>query len=454
MNDIECAITILKDGQLRYQAQAGSSSVNMRGRLKNDPLCRWTIKRLEHWVKRAIAANSRRGTAPIGFELEDLQLIGTYLYQMLFDDKDLREHFEQALQNVLVRQELYTERRLRLNVIFEADADELAGLPWEFLFVKPENGDDGMFLAGERTELLLSRRIASRQSERRPESRPPKGETVTVLLVSCSPDKIGNESFAQISGQELKELKALLSDVNALSGSEQAPALRVVPLEDPTYDVLKDTVDTLRPQIVHYVGHGKPEHISMRRSEGDLEYDPEQGGRQFLWVNSHSVKSLFTHHQPRLVFFNACNTAVQSVDSLRSLARELIRVDVGGVIAMQYAINNQDAGLFAKVFYSALARGTAIDEAVRLGRNKIGAQHPPWSNPRFATPVVYIQNNEPIIDPPTGTNGDAAGRVVATIGSSSPHSSATVSGPLAAEAQREPMPIMTQPPAASTPLTG
>jgi hypothetical protein len=70
---------------------------------------------------------------------------------------------------------------------------------------------------------------------------------------------------------------------------------------------------------------------------------------------------------------------------------------------MQYSIEVEDAGRFARTFYEEIRQGSYIDEAVRVGREVFGQKQDDrkvFADRRFATPVVYFQQKgaQPLID--------------------------------------------------------
>jgi hypothetical protein len=118
------------------------------------------------------------------------------------------------------------------------------------------------------------------------------------------------------------------------------------------------------------------------------------------WITSQDIVGLlpFGDDKPRLVFLQVCKGAAPgTLESFKSTASELVYADIPAVVAMQYSISNDDARLFAKTFYSCIAAGEKIDEAVKAGRIALGQQWPAWQHPRFGTPVVYLQSNKAIV---------------------------------------------------------
>jgi dipeptidyl aminopeptidase/acylaminoacyl peptidase len=96
---------------------------------------------------------------------------------------------------------------------------------------------------------------------------------------------------------------------------------------------------------------------------------------------------------PRLVVLNSCSGAAGGPSDLfSSTAATLVRGGVTAVAAMQYKISDQAAMMFARGFYSAIARGRGVDDAVSSGRVAIlglGDQTLEW-----VTPVLYLRGQD------------------------------------------------------------
>jgi len=254
----------------------------------------------------------------------------------------------------------------------------------------------------------LSRRLVLRRDRDESEGRgrrsaAPADNQLTVLLVECNPDYIDGVKLDNVNTDEFARVRKALETIGK--------QVNVVAIADPSFDELRAKLRETQPRIVHYIGHGKPGHIALRKAREDDDFDPQGNALQYRWLDSNSVKAMFSDVKPRLVFLNACSTgASESIESFKSLARDLLYADVGGVVAMQYGITNGDAAMFAKAFYKEIARGVPIDEAAKAGRQELGLRVPPWAHPRFATPVVYVQDNEPIVTgalPPAASDPEA-----------------------------------------------
>lgn len=396
MDCTECRLLVLDGNTIHYdddrepEVKKGWIWGDSWEETLNRELSAITIKRLNHWV----------ATYESFFQREDLQLLGQHLYEILFRDKQIRKTFETTYRWFEKRRAdrvSDAEMRLRLRLDFKKPALELASYPWEFLFMPRDKRGDvetaGFFLAGGKTELILTRFVPGPGSRDLKPEEPP----LRILIAFSHPkelDIVGDQDVTDA----IKNIKQLETDKNTqgvLSGN-----CLVEQLDNPTHSQLKDKIKIWAPHIVHFIGHGKAGKIALMKKEKLIEFDPIQRkkGPEADWIDSPSVCSLFAAHKPRLVFLHACNgAAADSLDSFKNTAGELVSFGIPAVVAMQYGISNEDAGAFAKVFYEQIGYGKDIDEAVKAGRFALATQAPAWDHRRFGTPVVYLQSEKPIV---------------------------------------------------------
>jgi hypothetical protein len=173
-------------------------------------------------------------------------------------------------------------------------------------------------------------------------------------------------------------------------------------VENLGYDQLRNEIAGFCPHIFHFIGHGTDGKLSLVKVYNEADYDESLRENQVRWIPGDEFKDLFSNDpspKPLLVFLHACRGAsALSEGTFISCARQLVN-DIPAVVAMQHSISNQEAGTFAAKFYEQLGAGCEIDEAVRAGRVSLGELYPRWRHPRFATPVVYLQKNDPLVHP-------------------------------------------------------
>jgi hypothetical protein len=110
-------------------------------------------------------------------------------------------------------------------------------------------------------------------------------------------------------------------------------------------------MNKIRPQILHFSGHGA--------SSGEIILESETGEAKA--VGPSALKALFESFRPQLqiVVLNSCYSADQA-DAFTEI--------VDAVIAMKDSIGDRAAIAFASAFYSALGFGRSVSEAFKQGR--------------------------------------------------------------------------------------
>jgi hypothetical protein len=403
--EVTCTLTIKDDKKAEYEDnllhQRGEGDA-VSGELGGASHVRETIKLLNRLV-------AKEGPPCTRYEL---QILGCHLYDVAFGLKGsaLREAFEKTHRRF--NQE-NVKGRLRLRLVIAQDAKQLSGFPWEFLFMP---GDPGFFLAGEKTELILTRYVPQPPID--PVELEPE-DALRILIVVSRPRSPGLNTV---------DAEQLIKEVVSL---QDAPDLRiqVLPCESPTRAELEAEVRKHKPHIVHFVGHGQPGEIALRHTEeqirlarGEIEMRTGRAPTahevdEADWADATSLRE-FLHAglddpaTPRRLFFlHACEGASpteseNALTSFRNLAQELAaHGKVAAVVAMQYKISNTDAQSFAREFYGRMRAGCEVDEAVSLARRKLGSApqgtgRQSWNDRGFGTPVIYLRDERPLFRRP------------------------------------------------------
>ncbi|MGW8250892.1 MAG: CHAT domain-containing protein [Anaerolineales bacterium] len=396
----DCVLEISSPEEISIEYTEEGRTFVIPGKLSSDPFAYLTVERLNNWVNYALRMQEQ-GSKERLYDMRDLQVIGLNLYSILFDDEKIRELFNKTYQSFddryremkAAQPEADPPLRLRLKLIFKKPAEDLGRLPWEFLFIPGQNNDieTGFFFSGQKTELILTRFV--------PDLKMPyevKDEKLRILLVI-------SRAETRIGKLDERETQELVEQVQGI------PHAVLTILNDPTYQQLSDSIETdVKPHILHFIGHGKPGALAIFKGMEDEDYDFDMDQPQVRWITSKEFKDLFIHHKPRLIFLHACKGAApESHEGFTGTARELVYAEIPAVVAMQYNISNQDAGVFARTFYEELGKGSKIDEAVKAGRIELGMRYPRWAHPRFGTPVVYLQNENAIVSVPLKAEEEA-----------------------------------------------
>jgi hypothetical protein len=388
----DCKITIHNEKSLTVEYVENGATNREKLDISLDPYAALTVERLHAWINFGLKLQQERKQDSNAFDPIDLQVIGLNLYRILFGNEQVEEVFQRVYdrflktyQDQLARNNM--DLRMRLLLVFEPDADRLGKLPWEFLFMPDKTNamERGFFFAGKRTELILTRFVPPLGK-----FPPAKTEQLRILVAVYTPTGMG--------GISTDDLNSVLAKMKGIANAE------VREVQNLSYDRLRSEIAGFCPHIFHFIGHGTDGKLSLVKVYDEADYDESLGENQIRWISSEEFKDLFSNDpspKPLLVFLHACRGASATLEgTFISCARWLVN-DIPAVVAMQHSISNQEAGTFAAKFYEQLGAGCEIDEAVRAGRVALGELYPRWRHPRFATPVVYLQKNDPLVRPVT-----------------------------------------------------
>jgi hypothetical protein len=403
--EVTCTLTIKDDEHGEYEDDVfhpRKEGEMVSGRLGGPSHVRDTIRLLNEMV------------ATEGFPCtrHELMILGCHLYDVAFgiEGSPLREAFEKTHRRFNPGS---ARERLRLRLVIEQEARDLSGFPWEFLYMP---GDPGFFLAGEKTELILTRYVPKPPID--PVDLEPDG-ALRILIVLSRPSSPGLNTVAA---------EKLIADVVSLQDASDLK-IQVLQCESPTRTQLEAKVKKHKPHVVHFVGHGEPGRIALRSTDEQIrlaraEFEQRTGKPPAAhevdeadWADATSMRGylhagLEDPESPRRLFFlHACEGAspIESENALvsfRNLAQELAaHGKVAAVVAMQYKISNTDAQSFAREFYEQMRAGCEVDEAVSLARRKLGSApegpgRQSWNDRGFGTPVIYLRDERPLFRPP------------------------------------------------------
>lgn len=255
-----------------------------------------------------------------------------------------------------------------------------ASLPWEMACFKTNNaGQQGAFRFG--TDLKLSRQFRTMLSGA-PGIAPPVNDNLKVLVIADpAPEKELQLEGARAEGEAVVELlkelipkfaaKKLTLEISDRIGHQKCNPVDILDLMfDESFDV------------IHFSGHGVFN-----------EEFPNRSGWVFGKNCIMSAREIFrTRRVPRLIFANACFTAVIK-DSSRSkgktvkirkttpaeetnrklagMAEAFFERGVENYIGTGWKVNDADAVKFAKTFYEKALNGDLLGDSIAAARNAI-----------------------------------------------------------------------------------
>jgi hypothetical protein len=196
-------------------------------------------------------------------------------------------------------------------------------------------------------------------------------------------------------------------------------ALRDVPgrwhvdvLVKPSFTVLRDVLEDLRPHVLHVIAHG-----SVASGAAILVIPLDE---QNVWeLTTADVANLLPSPAPRLAVLNACRTAgAAGAGSGQAAAwtftQAFLRRGCGAVVTMQGNIPSAAAVPFSAAFYREVAAGSSVDAAAARGRaaaygaGRVDKDDRSWAMPSLhlrarpdrVLPVALAVNANPVQQPP------------------------------------------------------
>lgn len=248
-----------------------------------------------------------------------------------------------------------------VRLMFQLDsAPQLRNVPWELLWDKPRFMSTSAFTVVLRYVDLSARRPTLRVD-------PP----LRILGMVSNPPGTPRLNF-EAEQERLAEACHLLID---------AGRLEIDWVGVPTLSALHEKLSEGKYHIFHFIGHGD---FDETHDDGVLLFEGHSGRIQR--VTGEELSTVLADHRTlRLAVINACEGARVATDA-GGIASSMMAYGLPAVIAMQFEISDEAAISFARRFYSSLAGGEPVDEA--LGQARLG-MFTDDCDLEWATPVLF-----------------------------------------------------------------
>lgn len=307
------------------------------------------------------------------------------------------------------------------------EAGGTTSIPWELI---RDPATDTFLALQART--FLRKRPGLAETPQPPHS---DSATTRILLAICRPERGRDVPFRSVAMRMLDGLHT------SGCGSFQVDVLRP-PTFQQLCDVLNRAKDEGQPyQIVHFDGHGTYEDLvastsstPVRNKLGYLVFESPADPGNAIKIGGKELGGTLLKAGVRLLVMNACRSAhsdpppapVDATDAetsaqpnaFGSLADQVLKAGIAGVVAMRYKIYVVTAAQFVAELYAALAQGRTLGEAVTLGRRQLHDQpirelaFSPRPLQDWLVPVVYeaaplalFPAPSPTAGPPTSPRG-------------------------------------------------
>ncbi|MEJ2200424.1 MAG: CHAT domain-containing protein, partial [Desulfuromonadaceae bacterium] len=296
---------------------------------------------------------------------------GSSLFNAIFRDPNIKELYLRNLSKIQEHPHLGLRFKFCINPEYPALAN-LMNLPWEYLHDPIEKRDFlNLFETLPIVRFLdLKRPIGPIRVENLP---------LRILVMISSP--------AGYPALDVSEEKRLLREAFSTHSEIEVDFLKKATLLE-----LKDRLTDRDYHIFHYIGHGG---FEKQTGKGVLVLEDEEGNG--IFVAGEKLKRVFRGSSIGIVFLNACETARMSAekDPFASIVSSLMIENILAVVAMQYPISDKSAIVFSKKFYTALAKGKPIDQAVTQGRLAIDLSS--FDTLEWGIPVLFLRSEDGVV---------------------------------------------------------
>jgi len=262
-----------------------------------------------------------------------------------------------------------SERGRGVQLALRLTAPGLAALPWEALY----DPDTQTYVC--RKEPLV-RQVPAPYAPPTLTVRPP----LRILAMISSPRGLPSLDV----GAERERLEG------ALQHHLDAGRVELHWLDDVSWAGVHDKLLENEWHVLHFIGHGG---YDTETDEGVLAFVGRDGRADYVTASSLADLLDEAEPTPRLVVLNSCQSGAAGTQDLFSgTAAALAHSGIRAVAAMQFSISDTAAIAFARGFYTSLAHGRTIDEAMRSGR--IGILGIGRGTLEWVTPVLYLRGDD------------------------------------------------------------
>jgi tetratricopeptide (TPR) repeat protein len=246
-------------------------------------------------------------------------------------------------------------------ILLVAEDPALDTIPWEYL-----HGPDGFVVLD--AAFLRGLPVAKRQPA-------PDLTGIPLHIVAIPSNPIDHDIARLDIAGEWTRLK------DSINGLETA--IRLERARPPTLEQARRLVANQRHRVVHFMGHG-----DHNGKDSFVFFENEYGAPKAV-----TAKEFINRFEDSafLVTLNSCKGALAGETEFSNMAHALVQRGIPYALGMGSNVQDDDAKTFSSTFYSELARGSSVENALRQARNSLSDSKNPWA---VGTPVLYTSLNE------------------------------------------------------------
>lgn len=272
--------------------------------------------------------------------------------------------YGKAVYKALFPPESVAQRELEAQperILLVSTDDTIESVPWEYAYGLYGAEDVETFL------VLACHVVRGLPSDLRIE--PPKMDG-GLHIVAIPSNPLEQDLPPLDIDAEWMRLKEIIQDVPSAISLERA--------RPPTIELVRRLVANQRNRVMHFMGHGGQHEtgalLCFEKENGELH---PVTAREFVMRVRGSVF---------LVTLNACISATPGPTYFSNLAAALVRQKTPYALGMRLSIHDDDARTFSRTFYSELANGVSVEEALFQARLTLANSPHSWV---IGVPVLY-----------------------------------------------------------------
>ncbi|GHO47571.1 tetratricopeptide repeat protein [Ktedonospora formicarum] len=161
-------------------------------------------------------------------------------------------------------------------------------------------------------------------------------------------------------------------------------AITLERVRPPTLQQVRSLLANRHQRVIHFMGHG--EHAE---NGAFLSFEKENGS-----LDRVETRQLISRIRGTtfLITLNACVSASPGPTGFSNLAASLVKANIPYALGMRFNIYDEDALAFSRMFYTELAQGTPVEEALLQARLSLAESPRSWA---VGVPALYTSLSTP-----------------------------------------------------------
>lgn len=289
---------------------------------------------------------------------DEFRVLGGTLFKLLFSDEAFKLQFQTFYREALGS----PEERYRLVLEFEKDTDEMAMLPWEYLFYEDDEVQEAFLGAHPKKCIDLVRKLPFKGNWLEFDKAALQIESpLRILLIAANPD-------TPLFMDELQTTLDYFQNLETRFAGQVQLSIIYQPELDNFENQLKQAMPNGFPHVVHFVGRGR-----LDGGSGQLCFVKRTADNKFAehWVSDDVFAGYFEEWRqlPHLVVLHVCDsTPIVSYKEERGTAIRLAKKGVPFVLALQNPVPEWMGQMMMEKIYDNLLGGMDISAALTEGR--------------------------------------------------------------------------------------